>query len=71
MGIITSRPSDYNRDFNQNKEVDLAQASSLYVKIALCKNWGRSCRKLCARNVYAWLITPSSADRDARDRGGC
>jgi hypothetical protein len=64
-------PVSYNRDFNQNKDVDLASGQQLYVKIVSLQNWDGACRN-CARDTfYAWLIPPEVAQIEiARDRGG-
>ena len=64
-------PVSYNRDFNQNKDVDLAAGQQLYVKILSLKNWDGACRH-CARDTfYAWLIPPDVAQTEiARDQAG-
>jgi len=64
-------PMSYNRDFNQNKDVDLASGQQVYVKIVSLQNWDGACRN-CARDTfYAWLIPPEVAQVEiVRDRSG-
>jgi hypothetical protein len=64
-------PVTYNRDFNQDKDVDLAPGQQLYVKILSLRNWDGACRH-CARDTfYAWLIRPEIAQVEiARDLSG-
>ena len=64
-------PVSYNRDFNQDKDVDLAPGQQLYVKIVSLRDWDSACRN-CARDTfYAWLIPQDVAQLEiARDRSG-
>jgi hypothetical protein len=64
-------PVTYNRDLNQDKDIDLAVGQQLYVKIVSLRNWDGACRH-CARDTfYAWLIPPEVAQLEiARDRRG-
>jgi hypothetical protein len=64
-------PVSYNRDFNQNKDVDLASGQQLYVKIVSLQNWDGACRHCLRDTFYAWLIPPEVAQIEiARDRSG-
>jgi hypothetical protein len=67
-------PESYGRDFNQDRNVDLAPGQQLYVKIVSLESWGASVSscKNCARDsFYAWLIPPEVAQAEiARDRSG-
>jgi hypothetical protein len=64
-------PVSYNRDFNQNKDVDLASGQQLYVKIVSLQNWDGACRHCLRDTFYAWLIPPEVAQLEiARDRSG-
>ena len=64
-------PVSYNRDFNQNKDVDLASGQQLYVKIVSLQNWDGACRHCLRDTFYAWLIPPEVAQVEiARDRSG-
>jgi hypothetical protein len=61
-------PVSYNRDFNQNKDVDLADGQQLYVKIVSLQNWDGACRHCLRDTFYAWLIPPEVAQIEiARD----
>jgi Protein of unknown function (DUF2846) len=63
-------PVTYNRDFNQNKDVDLAPGQQAYVKILSLRNWDGACRHCSRDTFYAWLILPEIAQSEiARDRG--
>ena len=67
-------PESFGRDFNQDKDVDLAAGQQLYVKIVSLKSWGVSVSgsKNIERDAfYAWLISPEVAQVEiARERGG-
>jgi hypothetical protein len=63
-------PVSYNRDFNQNRDVDLAPGQQAYVKILSLRNWDGACRHCSRDTFYAWLILPEIAQGEiARDRG--
>jgi len=49
-------PVSYNRDFNQDKDVDLAPGQQLYVKILSSQSWDGACRNCVRDTFYAWLI---------------
>ena len=56
-------PESFGRDFNQDKDVDLAPGQQLYVKIVSLESWGVgvSGSKNFARDTfYAWLISRRS-----------
>jgi hypothetical protein len=67
-------PQSFGRDFNQDRDVDLAPAQQLYVKIVSLESWGVSVS--ASKNIerdafYAWLIPSEVAQAEiARDRGG-
>ena len=67
-------PESFGRDFNQDKDVDLAAGQQLYVKIVSLESWGVSVSgsKNFERDAfYAWLISPEVAQAEiARERGG-
>jgi hypothetical protein len=67
-------PESFGRDFNQDKDVDLAAGQQLYVKIVSLESWGVSVSgsKNIERDAfYAWLISPEVAQAEiARERGG-
>jgi hypothetical protein len=67
-------PESYGRDFNQDRNVDIAPGQQLYVKIVSLDSWGASVSscKNCSRDAfYAWLIQPEVAQAEiARDRSG-
>ena len=67
-------PESFGRDFNQDKDVDLAAGQQLYVKIVSLESWGVSVSgsKNIGRDAfYAWLISPEVAQTEiARERGG-
>ena len=64
-------PVSYNRDFNQDKDVDLAPGQQLYVKILSLQTWDGACRHCLRDTFYAWLIPPEVAQADiARERSG-
>ena len=54
-------PVSYNRDFNQDKDVDLAPGQQLYVKILSSQSWDGACRDCVRDTFYAWLIPPQVA----------
>jgi hypothetical protein len=64
-------PVSYNRDFNQDKDVDVAPGQQLYVKILSLQNWDGACRHCLRDTFYAWLIPTEVAQAEiARDRSG-
>ena len=67
-------PESFGRDFNQDRNVDLAPGQQLYVKIVSLDSWGASvsASKNIARDAfYAWVIPPEAAQAEiARDRRG-
>jgi hypothetical protein len=67
-------PESFGRDFNQDKDVDLASGQQLYVKIVSLESWGVSVsgsRTMQRDTFYAWLIPPEVAQIEiARDRSG-
>jgi hypothetical protein len=64
-------PVSYNRDFNQDKDVDLAPGQQLYVKILSSQSWDGACRDCVRDTFYAWLIPPQVAQGEiARARSG-
>jgi hypothetical protein len=67
-------PQSWARDFNQDRNVDLAPGQQLYVKIVSLVSWatGASGPKSFERDAfYAWLIPPEVAQVEiARDRDG-
>jgi hypothetical protein len=67
-------PESFGRDFNQDRNVDLAPGEQLYVKIVSLDSWGVSVSgsKNIARDAfYAWVIPPDVAQAEiARDRSG-
>jgi uncharacterized protein DUF2846 len=63
-------PVSYNRDFNQDKDVDLTAGQELYVKILSSQSWDGGCRDCVRDTFYAWLIPPQIAQGEiARARG--
>jgi hypothetical protein len=66
-------PESFGRDFNQDRNVDLAPGQQLYVKSSL-DSWGVSVSgsKNIARGGFdAWVIPPEVAQPEiARDRSG-
>jgi hypothetical protein len=63
-------PVSYNRDLNQDKDVDLAPGQQLYVKILSSQSWDGACRDCVRDTFYAWLIPPQVAQGEiARTRG--
>src|ERR1700730_15241440 len=67
-------PESFGRDFNQDKDVDLAAGQQLYVKIVSLESWGVSVsgsKNFERYAFYAWLISPEVAQAEiARERGG-
>jgi hypothetical protein len=64
-------PVSYNRDFNQEKDVDLAVGQELYVKILSSQSWDGACRDCVRDTFYVWLIPPQIAQGEiVRARGG-
>jgi uncharacterized protein DUF2846 len=64
-------PASYNRDFNQNRDVDLAPGQQLYVKILSSQSWDGACRNCVRDTFYAWLIPPEVAQSEiARGHSG-
>jgi hypothetical protein len=64
-------PESYNRDFNQDKDVNLAPGQQLYVKILSLQHWDGACRNCLRDTFYAWLIPPEVAQAEiSRDRSG-
>jgi hypothetical protein len=64
-------PVSYNRDFNQDRDVDLAPGQQLYVKILSLRNWDGACRHCGRDTFYAWVIRPEIAQAEiARDLSG-
>ena len=49
-------PVSYNRDFNQDKDVDVAPGQQLYVKILSSQSWDGACRDCIRDTFYVWLI---------------
>ena len=67
-------PESWARDFNQDRNVDLAPGQQLYVKIVSLVSWatGASGPRSFERDAfYAWVIPPEVAQVEiARDRSG-
>ena len=57
-------PVSYNRDFNQDKDVDLAPGQQLYVKILASQSWDGACRNCVRDTFYAWLIPQEVAQAE-------
>ena len=55
-------PVSYNRDINQDRDVDLAAGQQLYVKILSSQSWGGACRDCVRDTFYAWVIPPQIAE---------
>jgi hypothetical protein len=55
-------PVSYNRDFNQDQDVDLAPGQQLYVKILSSQSWDGACRDCVRDTFYAWLIPTHVAE---------
>jgi hypothetical protein len=69
-GIIHIAPVSYNRDLNQDKDVDLAPSQQLYVKILSSQSWDVACRDCVRDTFYAWLIPPQVAQGEIARAGG-
>ena len=64
-------PVSYNRDFNQDRDVDVAPGQQLYVKILSSQSWDGACRNCVRDTFYAWLIPQEVAHAEiARGRNG-
>jgi hypothetical protein len=64
-------PVSYNRDFNQDKDVDVAPGQQLYVKILSSQSWDGACRDCIRDTFYVWLIPTQVAQGEiARLRSG-
>jgi hypothetical protein len=64
-------PVSYNRDINQDRNVDLAPGQQLYVKILSSQSWDGACRDCVRDTFYAWLIPQEVAQAEiARGRTG-
>lgn len=67
-------PVSFSRDFNQDRNVELAPGQQLYVKIVSLTSWGsgNSASRSFKRDAfYAWVIPPQIARAEiARDRNG-
>jgi hypothetical protein len=67
-------PESFGRDFNQQRDVDLAPGQQVYIKIVSLESWGVSVsgsRTFRRDTFYAWLIPPEVAQVEiARDRSG-
>jgi hypothetical protein len=66
-------PESFGKDFNQEKDVDLAPGQEIYTKIVSLRTWISSGDKDSFERdtFYAWLIPPQVAQAEiARDRGG-
>jgi hypothetical protein len=67
-------PESFGRDFNQDRNVDLAPGQQLYVKIVSLDAWGVSVsgsKNIVRDAFYAWVIPPEVAQAEiARDRSG-
>jgi hypothetical protein len=63
-------PVSYNRDLNQDRDVDLVSGQQLYVKILSSQSWDGACRDCVRDTFYAWLIPAQVAQGEiARARG--
>jgi hypothetical protein len=64
-------PVSYNRDFNQDRDVDVAPGQQLYIKILSSQSWDGACRNCVRDTFYAWLIPQEVAQAEiARGRTG-
>ena len=64
-------PVSYNRDFNQDRDVDIAPGQQLYIKILSSESWDGACRNCVRDTFYAWLIPQEVAQAEiARGRSG-
>jgi hypothetical protein len=64
-------PVSYNRDLNQDRDVDVAPGQQLYIKILSSQSWDGACRNCVRDTFYAWLIPQEVAQAEiARGRTG-
>ena len=64
-------PVSYNRDVNQNRDVDVAPGQQVYIKILTSQSWDGACRDCVRDTFYAWLIAQELAHAEiARDHAG-
>ena len=63
-------PVSYNRDFNQDRDVDLVFGQQLYVKILSSQSWDGACRDCVRDTFYAWLIPAQVAQGEIARAGG-
>jgi len=66
-------PQSYGRDFNQDKDVDLAPAQQLCCKVASLRSWeeGGDVGVFNRDTFYVWLMAPQAAQVEiAHDRTG-
>jgi hypothetical protein len=64
-------PVSYNRDFNQDRDVDLAPGQQLYVKILASQSWDGACKNCVRDTFYAWVIPQEVAQAEiARGHSG-
>lgn len=64
-------PVSYNRDFNQNRDIDLAPGQQAYIKVLSLQSWDGACRFCLRDTFYAWLIPPEVAQIEiAREHRG-
>jgi hypothetical protein len=64
-------PVGYNRDFNRDRNVDLAPGQQAYIKILSSQSWDGACRDCVRDTFYAWLISLKTAQVEiARDGNG-
>ena len=64
-------PVSYNRDFNQDRDVDVAPGQQLYIKILSSQSWDGACRNCVRDTFYAWLIPQEVAQAEiAHGRSG-
>jgi hypothetical protein len=61
-------PVSYNRDFNQDRDVDVVPGQQLYIKILSSQSWDGACRNCVRDTFYAWLI-PQEVARAEIARG--
>ena len=57
-------PVSYNRDFNQDRDVDVAPGQQLYIKILSSQSWDGACRNCVRDTFYAWLIPQEVAQAE-------
>jgi hypothetical protein len=64
-------PVSYNRDFNQDRDIDIAPGQQLYIKILSSQSWDGGCRNCVRDTFYAWLIPQEVAQAEiARGSSG-